>query len=400
MATPAFLVSDYEHAFKAEVTFNTDPGPPVGADFMRLQTPFPWKRLKERRDRDSDKDNSASVSVTQGGREKSDWTAEGDIIPSGNGTTPTAPDADVLFEANLGQKNTCTAHTTTAAGSSGVTLNLTPGGGAASGIPTGGRVIIAVDVDATLGYEARRVASRATDAVTLTQTFTGATNPAASRTVKVCAATYAPLKSALKTLHGYTWLNGNNFRQRAGGLIAQMLEINLDGSQGVPVPTMKFSGPGAQIAPHTTSKPTPTLAGDPLAATEAKVWFGATKHCLTSFKFSFDNSIELRESEFCNLFPTGPKRTKNKGKFVADLEISFLLQTGTIEGYHDNADGLQAYDVMIQIGVAPGAILAINVPRFIPDVEPGEVEGEVALTLKGRCYASAAGEDEAFVAFL
>jgi hypothetical protein len=179
-----------------------------------------------------------------------------------------------------------------------------------------------------------------------------------------------------------------------------MLEIDLDGSAGVPVPTWKFSGPGAQIAPHSTSKPTPTLAGDPLAASEAKVWFGATKHCLTSFKFSFDNSLELRESEFCNLFPTGPKRTKNNGKFVANLEISFLLQTGTIEGYWDTADLLTAYDVMIQIGISPGNILAINVPRFIPDTEIGAVEGEVAITLKGRCYASSAGEDEAFVAAL
>jgi hypothetical protein len=140
MATAAFVVSDYEHAFKKEVTFNTDPGAPVGGDFLRLKTEFPFKRLKERRDRDGDKDNSASVSVTQGGREKSDWAVEGDVILSGNGTTPTPPDADVLLEANLGQKNTCTAHTTTAAGSAGTTLNLTPGGGAASGIPTTGRV--------------------------------------------------------------------------------------------------------------------------------------------------------------------------------------------------------------------------------------------------------------------
>lgn len=399
MATAAFVVTDWEHAFKAEVTYRTDPGAPVGGDFMRLQTQFPFKRKKERRDRDGDSDNSASVVTTQGGRESCEWSVEGDVIPSDNGTTPTPPDTDVLYEANFGQKNTCTAHTTTAAGSAGTSLVLTPGGGAASGIPTGGRVLIAVDVDATLGYEVRRVASRSTDTVTLTQTFTGAAAPAAARTVKVCAATYAPLKSAAKTLYGYTWLSGDNLRQKAGGLIAQMLEINLEGGAGVPVPTHKFSGPGAEIATHSTAKPAVTVAGTPLAGSEAKVWFGAVKHCLTSFKFSFDNSLENRESEYCALFPTGPKRTKNNGRFVANLEVTFLLTTGTIEGYWNNADLLQSHDVMIQVGVTPGSILAINVPKFVPDGEIGEVEGEAALTLKGRCYATVA-DDEAFCAFL
>jgi hypothetical protein len=393
-----FVVTDYEHAIKAEVTFNTDPGPPVGADFARFKTRFPFKRDKSRKDRDGDSDKSATVVTVQGGRERSTWELEGDLIPSGNATTPTPPDVDPILEAHYGVKTVCTAHTTTAAGSAGTSIVLTPGGGAASGIPVGGGVHIAVDVSAAFGYEVRRVISRSTDTLTIDRAFS--TDPATGRTVKVCAASYKFSKAVEKTLHGYTWLNGDNFRQKAGGLIAQMLELSLNGGDDVPIVSFKASGPGAQIAPHTTAKPAPALAGEPLAPVEAKVWFGANKHCLTEMTFTSDNSLEHRESEFCTLFPTGTKRTKNNGRFMVNLDIGFLLTTGTIEGYWDVADALTVYDVLIQIGITPGAILAISIPKYVLDAEIGEVEGEVAINCSGRGYGTSLGDDEVLVSII
>jgi hypothetical protein len=93
MAGP-FVSTDFEHSVQLEATFNTSPGAPVGADFARFKTRFPFKRKKARHDRDADSDNSASVVTTQGGRESSDWELAGDVTPSGNASTPTPPDAE------------------------------------------------------------------------------------------------------------------------------------------------------------------------------------------------------------------------------------------------------------------------------------------------------------------
>jgi hypothetical protein len=397
MAGP-FVQTDFEHALQLEGTFNTAPGAPVGADFVRFRTRFPFKRKKARVDRDQDSDNSASVVTTQGGRESSEWELEGDVTPNGNGSTPTKCDADPALEAHFGLSTACTAHTTTAAGSAGTSIVLTPGGGAASGIPTGGNVIIAIDIDGAGAYETRRVISRSTDTLTIDQAFSS--DPPTGRTVKVSAATYKYSKAQLKTLHGYTWLSGDNFRQKVGGLIAQMLELGIDASGEAPTATWKFSGPGCQIAPHSTAKPTPVTAGQPLVPTKTKVFVGSTLHCLTKVQFQGDNSIELRESELCDQFPSGVKRTKNNGRWNGRLTLGLLLTTGTVEGYWDNADGLTSYNLNIQIGITPGQILAINIPKFIPDAEVGDVAGEVALELVGRCYDSTTGDDSVFLALI
>ena len=140
-------------------------------------------------------------------------------------------------------------------------------------------------------------------------------------------------------------------------------------------------------------------AGLPLVPTESKIWIGATKHCVTKVELNSDNGIELRETESCSLFPSGVKRTGNNSRYNVSQMISILLQTGAIEGYYDSADGLMAYDVIVQLGVSPGSIVAWRTPKFIPDAEVGDIADEVALDLSGRCYGTS-GDDEIYLSFL
>lgn len=396
MAGP-FLNRDFEHAVQLEATFNTSPGALVGGDFFKSRTRFPFTRVKARRDREEDSNkDQASVITTQGGRENCNWQLEGDIVPSSNAATPTAPDMDNLYEAHLGSRVACTAHTTTAAGSAGTSLVLTPGGGAASGIPVGGGVIILVDVSSGVGLEARFVVSRATDTVTIDRAFT--TDPAAARNVYIPSVTYKPLSTGLKSLHLWEYLQGDNFRHKAGGCVPKNMELSCDFTADVPVGGVTFSGPGAQIATHATARPTPVTAGLPLVPTEAKVFIGSSgKLCVTKFGFKGDNGNELRMSESCSLFPTGVKKS---GMFNFELSLSLLLVTGgVVEGYYDNASGLTAYDVIVQLGVSPGNTVALRFPKFIPDVPVGDQDGEVTLDLSGRCYGTL-GDDEVYCSFI
>jgi hypothetical protein len=391
-----FLDRDYSHYVQLESAFNTSPGALVGADAFKCQTAFPFKRIKARMDRDKDKDNNqASVVSTQGGREKSSWQIEGSVIPSGNSSTPTEPDMDPILEAHAGSKHKATAHTTLAAGSTATVLNFTPGGVAASGVVVGD--IILVDVGGSFGFEARQITNIATDAVTVHQALSGA--PAAAQTVKV-GTTYHLSEAQLKTLHLWEYLNGDNFRHKAGGCIPRNLELSIDGGQENPETRITVSGEGAAIATHSTSIPTPTTAGERHEPTEAKVWIGATLLCLVSASLKSDNGVELRESEFCTLIPTGVKRTGNSGRYMVTQDLTMLLLTGAIEGYFDNASGLTAYDVLVQLGIITGKTVVWRTPKFVPDVEVDSAADEASLSLSGRCYATASLDDEFSLAFI
>lgn len=390
-----FVKTDYEHAAQVEATYNTSPGALAGTDFFRCQSAFMFKRVQARYDRDQDSDNSASVLTTQRGRESCTFEVTGDIIPSGVTGTPTEPDMDQFYLTHFGQKHKCTAHTTTTAGSAGTSLVLVGGGGAASGIAAGD--LIAVDVSSTFGVEVRRVISIATDTVTVNAAFSA--NPASGRAVYT-GTTYRFLKTSTSvSVFLWSFLSGNNFRESAGGCIPRQLKVDIDFTQDTPVASQTFSGEGANITTHATSKPTPTLAGLPLLPSESKFFFGATKQCLTALGLESDNGNELRQDESCSLFPTGVKRTGNNGRYNVKLTCSFLRDSTTHEGYFDNADILQTYDVIGQMGVAVGNIFAVAAPDFVPDAEVTELEGEVGVTLSGRCYGTTA-DDEIYVAFI
>jgi hypothetical protein len=389
------ILRDWELAFQLESAFNTSPGALAAGDFMKHTSTLGFDKVVERYDRENDRDvNQASVITTHLGRESSKWKLECDLTPSNNSGTPTEPDIDPVLEAHFGQKHKATAHTTTGTGSTGVTLELASGGGAASGIAVGD--IIAVNVSTAFGYECRQVTGISTDTVTVDRAFSA--DPASGRAVKV-GTTYRLLFSALKSLHLWQFLAGNNFRHKAGGCVPQNCAIDVDFASKAPVCKVKFDGIGAQKVTHSTSRPTPTTVGVPLIPTEGKVWMGATLGTLLKYGLQSNNGNTLRQSESASLYPTAVKKTDNMSRYKISQSIDFLLNTGTNDGFFDNAAALTAYDVIVQLGVTVGQIVAIRTPKWIPDAIENEQDGEVGLGLSGRLYGTS-GDDEISIAFI
>lgn len=391
-----FLVRDHELAAQLEAAFATSPGALAGADFFKIQTKYPFKRVIARYDRDNDSDNDqASVITTQKGRESGTWEVSGDIIPAGAGV-PTKPDMDLFYEAHLGTQHLATAHTTLAAGSTTTVLNFVVGGVAASGVQVGD--MIAVNVSAAFGIEVRQIPAGGItgDAVTVDRALSAA--PAAARDVKV-GWTVRLSEAQLKTLHLWGYLNGDNFRHKMGGAIARMMALDIDFTGETPVGTNKFSGAGEKDAPHTTARPTPVTVGQPLLPSAGACWIGTTLTRIAKASVSSDNGIELRANQSGSLFPTGVKRTGNKSRYNITQAIEVLLETGAIEGYYDAADDLTAYDVLVQLGTVAGQIVAWRAPKFIPDVDVADIGEEASVSMSGRCYGTV-GDDELTVAFL
>jgi hypothetical protein len=390
------LERDYELAAQLEATFATSPGALAGADFFKSRTRLPFKRAVSRYDRDNDMDNDqASVVSTQKGRERGSWSITGDIIPAG-AATPTKPDMDLFLEAHLGTAKLATAHTTLASGSTATVLNFTAGGVAASGTAVGD--LIAVNVDATFGYEVREVITIATDAVTVDRALSAA--PAAAQAVKT-GATFRLSEAQLKTLHIWGYLNGNNFRHKMGGCIVRDLAMDIDFSGETPVATINVSGEGQQLVTHTTSRPTPVTAGQPLLPSEGKCWLGTALTRIVKAGIKSNNGIDLRAVDSTSLLPTGVKRTGNKGRYMVTQALDLLITDATSEGYFDNAASLSALDVIVQLGVTPGQIVAWRTRNWIPDGDVSGIGEEAAISLAGRAYATAAALDsEVVIAFL
>lgn len=395
MAGP-FVTNDFEHFGQLESAFDTEPDTVVGGDAWRDRTAFPFKRVLERLDRDQDKDNSSSVHTTQVGRESSTWEIEGAVIPAGNSSTPTAPDMTDLFEATFGSKDVMAANTTTTSGSSGTALNLTTGGVSASSVAVGN--FLAVDVSTSVGIEVRQTAALpGSDVVTIDRALSA--NPATGRNV-YGSANYILARAQEKSLQIYSYLSGDNIREKIGGAIVQNMELSCSFTDGAPEVMVKFSGVGSKIATFSTSKPTPTLAGQPLVIDAAYLWAGSTKLCMTSCSLKWGTGLDLRNNESCSMYPTGTKRTGNGGKYSGTFEAEVLLTTGTIEGYFDAADTLASYDLLLQLGKTAGKIVAVRMPKWVPDTEIGEVDGQVSLKLSGRIYGNGTDDTELTLGFL
>lgn len=385
-----FRSIDFELFAQLEATYGTSPGALAATDAFKCHAKNPFKRNIARYDRDKDQGNQASVLSYQLGKSSVDWAIEGDIIPSGNAATPTKPDMDMFYEAHFGSKHKGTAHTTLAAGSTTTVLNFTAGGGAATGVQVGD--LIAVDVSAAFGVEVRQVTIVATDTITVDRALSAA--PAAARAVYM-GTTYRLSFAALKSLHLWGYLSGDNFRHKAGGCDVRQLDLNCDFTSTTPVATVNVSGGGLAVVTHATARPTPTTIGEPLLPPIGKVWIGAALYCVCKASLSSNNGIEQRMSESCSLVPTGLKRTGNGGRYAVTQELDLLLLTGTIEGYYDGETTLTAYDCITQLGIAPGAMVAWRTPKFVPNpVDTPDVDGEVALALSGKCYGLSAVDTE------
>lgn len=389
MAGP-FRTQDFELFAQLESVYGTSPGALAGTDAFKCHAKNPFKRNIARYDRDKDQGNSASVLSYQVGKSSADYSVEGDIIPSGNAATPTAPDMDPFFEAHFGSKHTGTAHTTLTSGSTSTVLELTAGGAAASGVQVGD--LIAIDVSAAFSVEVRQVTVVATDTVTVDRALSAA--PASGRAVYI-GTTYRLSFAALKSLTLSTYLAGDNFRHRALGCDVRQLDLACDFTSTTPVATVTASGGGIAVTTHAEARPTPTTAGEPLLPPVGKVWIGTALYCVCKASLSSNNGLEQRMSESCSLVPTGLKRTANNGRYNVTQELDLLLLTGAIEGYYDNETTLTAYDTITQLGIAPGAMVAWRTPKYVPNpVEAGEQDGEVSLQLSGRCYGLTAVDTE------
>lgn len=393
MAGP-FLTRDTEVLAGIESTYGVDPTL-AGTDAFAhkvLSSGYPFKRVISRFDRDQDRSpGGADIITTHKGREHSEWNIDCDVVPSGNAATPTLPDIHPFLLGLFGSHAIGTAHTTTDTGSAGTSIVLAAGGGNASGIPTGGGCLIACDVSTAAGVEVRYVVSRSTDTLTIDRAFT--TDPAAGRAVYV-GTTYTLLQSAQKSLRiaGYMGA-GNNVRYAAPGCIVQKGTLSMSAASDTPVAGLAFSGMGKAVVAHTLSRPTMTTAGVPLIPTTSKVWIGASALAkAVSMELSLTNTLALRQNDLSSLEPTGVKGTEKGSRYDHMFKLDCILESGTVEGYYSGHPTLTAYDVIVQLGVAPGAMVAWRMRNWIPDVPQGDIEGEVALNMAGRCYGSV-GDD-------
>ncbi len=404
MAITHFLEREHEISLQEEVTYALDPGAAAAGDSFKHQTGMDAvKRAIARSDRDKDRDYAqASVNSTQKGRESSTIKIAGDLIPSGNATTPTVPDMDKAFKAVLGAVHTATAHTVTVAGSTGVTLNIAVGGGAASGLQIGD--MLAVDVSTAVGYEARQVVNLVGDVVTVDRKFTA--DPAAGRTVKV-GSTFKLLETAKLSVYLKRWIGGAGYRLAVPGVILSDMELNVDSAQDTPVAKVSFSGRGAVELVHSEARPTFTFLGQALVPSESICWFDAgltprKLYLAGQASLKVNNGLELRENESRSLVPTGVKRTGNDSRYNVGLTLGMLLTTGDEDttALYASIQSLGPLDILLQLGKTAGSIFALRAPKWIPDGDLGARDGEAAITLGGgRCYGTI-GDDEVTIAFI
>lgn len=383
-----------------ESTWGVDPVL-SGADAFdhKVLTGVGFERNIARYNRTDDRSPAvADILSTQRGRESTAVEVAADLVPSGNSITPTAPDIDPFFHALFGARSTLTAHTTTDAGSAGTSLVLAPGGGAASGIPTGGGCLIACDVSALVGVEVRYVVSRTVDTVTLNRAFTS--DPAAGRAVYV-GTTYRLDQAATNSL----WLSafsgaGNYLRYAVPGTVIQSGGITINGAQDTPVVGVTFSGMGAAAVAHTLDYPTLVTSGLPLIPQTSKIWIsGDGSARVVNATLNITNTLELRMNAINSITAVGVKRTANGGRYAHTMGLDIIYEPSggaVVRDMYLNHPLLQAYDVIVQLGTMPGDMAAWYCPHWVPDVPAGSTDGEMSFNSTGPCYG-VVGDDSVFL---
>lgn len=384
--------------------YGISPGSPAGADIFKHTSKLHITNNRGKYFRDQDGDyQQASVNSVQKGRESSSLKIDCDAIPSANSATPTEPDIDLLLKHHFGQKHKATAHTTTAAGSAGVSLVLTGGGGAASGILAND--LIAVDYAGTGLYEVRRVISIATDTVTLDRAFTS--DPAAGRAVKV-GTTYRFLNTYNQSLYLWQWIAANTLRHAVPGVILPNFEMKIGFASDAPRLPISFSGMGKKEITHAISRPTPVVAGTPLVPELGYIWFGAgaspTKGRCVNFSVKSNNGFKLREVESNFLEPSGIKRTDNNARYNVSAELEMLLSTSTdpaVDTLYDSAKNTDSapFNVLAQFGNTVGKMVAVCLPAFVCDPERTEIDGEYGAKFSGRAIGPN-NDDEIFLGWI
>lgn len=394
---PTFLLNQNELAVAKEVTYGTEPGGPgpVAGDFFKhTSTHVGIVPVQGAQPNDRQRDGaSASVYGQFLGRKSSTVSIETDLIPSGNASTPTAPDIDVLLEALMGSKRTATANSTTTAGSTTTVVNLTTGGVAAMGLAAGD--MVGVNVSTAFGIEVRQVVSIATDAVTVDRALSAA--PATGRAV-YGAVTYTLDHTAFVSLYLWMFGSGTGYRHAVPGVTINDLALALSFTQDVPMASLTFSGLGKFEVDHTRTRPTPTTAGSPLAPIVGSAWLGTTKACILATNLHINNGLTLRNNESCTLEPSGLRRTDNNARWLAEMTLDAYL-TDTNLSLYTAGRTMSDIDALVQLGDTVGQMMAWRMPKWQPRSERFEQDTEVGLRLTGRAYATAEN-NEVTLAFL
>ncbi len=383
--------TDYTHYVEAEVTYGDITATPSAGDAFRCRAKnLGFKQIVARLDRDQDSDRSASVHSTALGRVSASFEYPMALAPSGNATTPTACDAFEFYRAHFGAQDIGAGHTTVQSGSTTSVLAGTTGAVTALGLVVGDFVVATT----TAGLEARQSTVIATDNITVVPALTSApTNGTALNS----AVTYKLSKTATTSLIGYGYLDAD-FEHLCAGMAVADFELTYDLGSDTPEPMVKFSGPAARVATLATSLPAPTLqTSRGMGSQVAYMWVGNTKFCVTKLMLKSNNGQELRNDESCFMYPTGIKRTGNNGRYKIEFEVEAKLLGADVEGWFDAARTLTGYDVTVQIGNTLGNSVAFRMPNFIPDAEESSVSGDVAISLKGRCYGN--GTDDTEITF-
>lgn len=390
LTTPARVI-DYTHYAEVEGTYGDITATPAGGDAHRTRVRnLGFKSVVARLDRDQDSDRSASVHSTALGRRSAEAEVTAALASSGVTGTPTAPDLGEHFRAHFGTERVGAGHSTCTTGSTTTVVAGTAGAATALGVATGDFLAFVT----TAGIEARQVTVSG-DSFTVTPALTSA--PANGSAI-YGGVTYKLTFATLLSMIRYGYLNGDFEHLCAGWAVAEM-EITYDLGSDTPEPMVKFAGPAARVETLATAIPTPTLSTTRgLGPVAAYAWIGADKTCVTKLGLKSNNGMELRNNESCGvsgqLIPTGITRTGNNGRYKIELELETMLVGATVEGYYDGARTLTNYDVTVQLGNAIGNMVAWRTPKFIPDAEESDVDSEVAINLKGRCYGNGTDDTE------
>ncbi len=393
---------EVELAVQVEAAYGTSPGAVAGTDMFKhtSRLHITPQRGTYLRDQDTAYQN-ASILGAQTGREWSEIAIACDVIPSGNVAVITEPDVDPLIHNCMGSKHKATAHTTTGAGSAGVSLVLVAGGAAASGIAI--KDLIAVHLSTILGYEVRRVTNVVGDTVTVNAAFTA--DPAAGRTVKlgvtyrltsVEAARLAP------SLYLLQWIAGDAQRSAVPGVVIQSLDLSAEFAGEVPKTAISFAGKGKKEITHAQARPSPATAGQPLLPTNGKVWIGSSLLYIISAALKVGGLTDLDMVESGAMEPTRVKLTGNSAHWNIEQTLKLLLSLGDRDtvAWYEAAKAADGAPLSTIVQLTQGeSIVAWSCPRFAAKATREEQDGEFAVSLTGRCLGTAA-DDEVFLAFL
>jgi hypothetical protein len=386
-----YLLRNDELAVNEEVTYGTSPGNPAGADYFKHTsahvniTPDTEEAWRDR-DRDG---NQASVLENYTGRASRQVKIECDLVPSGVSGTPTAPDADLLFKNAIGSRVTRTAHTTLTAASTTTLLNFTAW--RRRGVGHGGR---RPDRRRRLGRLRRRGAARREHRDRrrhVDRALSAA--PASGRSVYV-GTKFTPSEADLASLH--LWLfNINQLRYEVPGLVLNEFGIACNFADGVPM--VKAASPASRSRKSRT--PSPARRRSPRARPSCRA-SGRSGSARSSTRSStaaitFKNGKDLRNNESDALAPSAVKRTGNGSRYTCEQTIQLLATEGAsgTQQFFDGGKTRTAIDSIVQLGVAPGRMVAWTTRNWRPRGERTEIDGEVGFRLTGRALGTA-GDDE------